>query len=167
MVLLWFLNSLSNFEVLCHFSVFLYPIPFQSQKGTFMIVTPFTYQQCLHPVGMTDLWLFMWKFNHDSVNLHRISTKISMEVHFNKSSMCTKVQLDQSMCLQLHFMAENAKYAKRRRNDEIITKFCSNASRDWLARFASCQDIHSVAPWLLRLHGTLPCVLIQKESLAS
>ena len=82
------------------------------------MITPSTYQvstipscslPCRHDRPLT---FFTWKIDHNSVALYQIPTKCSTEVRFDKSFMCIKFQLDQSM--HSHFMGENANCVKWR-----------------------------------------------------
>ena len=81
---------------------------------------------------------FKWKIDHNSINLYRIPPKIGTEMHFSKPFMCIKFQLDWSM--RLRFIGEmwNVQNEWRlRKNEEIISKFYSFVSRDWLPLFTS------------------------------
>ena len=65
-------------------------------------------------MDVTDLQPYsMKKISHNSVNVHRIPTKVHTEMHLNEPFTYTKFQLDQSTCL--HFMADFVKYVKRRK----------------------------------------------------
>ena len=82
------------------------------------------------PVGVTDLWPFMRKIDHNSINLKLIPTEIGMKMHFNYCFMCTKFWLDRGMGLQV--MAENAKCAKWEKNKKKTKKLVWNFARSYL-----------------------------------
>ena len=60
------------------------------------MVTPSTYQlflQGIYPVGMTDLRpYFTHIIGHNSVNVHRIPTKVGTEIRLNEPFKCAKFQ---------------------------------------------------------------------------
>ena len=64
------------------------------------MVTPSTYQFSTHsskgfiyPVGVTDLRpYFMQTISHNSVNVHRIPTKVGTEIRLNEPFKCAKLQ---------------------------------------------------------------------------
>ena len=65
-------------------------------------------------MGVTDLRPYFTQIiGHNSVNVHRIPTKLGTEIRFNEPFKCTKFQLDWST--NSRFMADFAKCAKRRR----------------------------------------------------
>ena len=68
------------------------------------------FDQVVYPVGITDLRPFLHK--KSIITLYCISTKIGTVMYFNGPFMCTKFQLDKSMCL--HFVTENAKGKKEK-----------------------------------------------------
>ena len=116
----------------------------------------------VYPVGgLTDLQpFFTRKIDYNSVTLDR-----GTELHFHQPFTCTKFQLDRSMHSQ--FMAENAKYAIRRRKllfkviffltkqsetrrtmkrrNYFKTLLRSLVSRDWLARLPQILYVDSKA----------------------
>ena len=62
-------------------------------------------------MGVTDLRpYFMRIIDHNSVNVHRIPTKVGTEIRLNESFNCVKFQPDWSM--HSCFMADFAKCAK-------------------------------------------------------
>ena len=69
-------------------------------------------------MGVTDLRPYFTKIiGHNSVNVHRIPTKLGTEIRLNEPFTCTKFQSDWST--DSRFMADFAKCAKRsRRNEE-------------------------------------------------
>jgi len=77
----------------------------------------------------------MQKIDHNFVKLYRIPTKIGTEMHFNKPFMCIKCQLNLNM---IHVLwakmqsEQNEVEEYEKKNEEIISKFCSLVSRDWL-----------------------------------
>ena len=71
------------------------------QKGTPTMVTPYTKQfsflQGVYPVGVTDLRPYFTRIiDHNSVNVHRIPTKVGTEIRLNEPFKCVKVQPDWS-----------------------------------------------------------------------
>ena len=94
----------------------------------------------VYPVGVTDLRPYFTQIiGHNSVNVHRIPTKVGTQIRLNEPFKCAKFQPDPNM--HSCFMVDFAKCAKwrssRRKNEEIKTKFCSLVSRKWLERFSS------------------------------
>ena len=89
-------------------------IPFKPQKGTPTMVIPSTYQFSTHSskgFGVTDLRpYFAHIIGHNSVNVHRIPTKVVTEIRLNEPFKCAKFQPDWST--HLCFMADFAKCAK-------------------------------------------------------
>ena len=90
---------------------------------------------------MTDLRPYFTQIiGHNSVNVHRIPTKVGTEIRLNEPFKCAKFQPDPST--NSCFMADFAKCAKLRsieeeKNEEIKTKLCSLVSRKWKERFSS------------------------------
>ena len=79
--------------VLCHISMAFNWIPFKPQKGTPTIVTPSTvyiaifssFLQAVYPLGVTDLQpYFTQLIGHNSVNVHRIPTKLGTKIRLNE-----------------------------------------------------------------------------------
>ena len=65
-------------------------------------------------MGVTDFRPYFTQIiGHNSVNVHRISTKRGTEIHLNEPFMCAKFQPDWST--HSCFMADFAKCAKRSR----------------------------------------------------
>jgi len=130
------LHNFDTGKVLCYISVVFYLIHFKPQRQSYngySIYIPSFIQLLLvvYPVGMTDLRpFFTQKINHNSVNLNHIPTTFGTEMRFNEPFMCTKFQLNRSMCSQV--MAKNAKCAKGQRKNKIILKFCLLVSWGWL-----------------------------------
>ena len=72
-----------------------------------------SFLQAVYPVGVTDLRPnFTQIIGHNSVNVHRVPTKLGTEIPLNEPFTCAKFQPDWSM--HLCFMANFAKCAKRR-----------------------------------------------------
>ena len=106
--------------VLCHISMAFTWIPLKPQKrhsynshsiyiAIFSLLHPGIY-----PVGMTDCRpYFMRIIGYNSVNSHRIPTKLGTENFCNKPFKCTKFLTDWST--HLCFMANFVKCAKRSR----------------------------------------------------
>ena len=78
------------------------------------------------------------------MNIHRIPTKLGTEIHLNEPFKCTKLQPDWST--HSCFMADCAKCAKRRKNEEKKTKLWPLVSRKWLERFSS--NLECALPYL-------------------
>ena len=82
------------------------------------MVAPSTYQFStdsstgfIYPVGMTDLRPYFTQIiGHNSVNVHRIPTKVGMEIRLSEPFKCAKFQPDPST--HSCFMADFAKCAK-------------------------------------------------------
>ena len=88
------------------------PIPFKPQKGTPTMVAPSTYQLSTDSskgftlYGVTDLRLYFTQIiGHNSVNFHRIPTKIGTEIRLNKPFTCAKFQPNPSThsCFKANF----------------------------------------------------------------
>ena len=88
-------------------------------------------------MGVTDLRLYFTQIiGHNSVNVHRIPTKVCTEIRLNEPFKCANFQSDWSM--HSCFMADFAKCAKRsRKKRRKKTKLWPLVSRKWLERFSS------------------------------
>ena len=89
-------------------------------------------------MGVTDLRHYYTQIiGHNSMNVHRILTKLGNEIRLNEPFKCAKVQPNWSM--HSYFMADCAKYAKRsrRKNKEKNPKLWPLVSRKWLEQFSS------------------------------
>ena len=72
-----------------------------------------SFLQAVYPVGVTDLRPYFTQIiSHNSVNVHRIPTKLGTAIRRNEPFKCAKVQPDWST--NLCFMAGFAKCAKKR-----------------------------------------------------
>ena len=92
-----------------------------------------SFLQVVYPVGVTDLRPYFTQIiGHNSVNVHRIPTKLGTEIRLNEPLKCAKFQPYPSK--HLCFIADFAKCAKRRRKK---TKLWPLVSRKWLGRFPS------------------------------
>ena len=88
---------------------------------------------------MTDLRpYFMQIIGHNSVNVHRIPTKVGTQIRLNEPFKCANFQPDPSThsCFMANF-ANVRNEEVEEKNEEIKTKFCSLVSRKWLERFSS------------------------------
>ena len=88
---------------------------------------------------MTDLRPYFTQIiGHNSVNVHRIPTKVGTEIRLNEPLKCAKFQPDPSThsCFMADF-ANVRNEVEEEKNEEIKTKFCSLVSRKWLERFSS------------------------------
>ena len=80
-----------------------------------------SFLQAVYPVGVTDLRpYFMQIIGHNSVNVHRIPTKLGTEIRLNEPFKCANVQPDWST--HSCFMADFEKCAKRRRKKKTKKK---------------------------------------------
>ena len=93
------------------------PILFKPQKGTPTMVASSTYQfstdsyNGVYPVGVTDLRPYFTQIiGNNSVNVHRIPTKVGTEIRLNEPFKCAKFQPNPST--HSCFMANFAKCAK-------------------------------------------------------
>ena len=89
---------------------------------------------------MTDLRPYFTQIiGHNSVNVHRIPTKVGTQIRLNKPFKCAKVQSDPSTnsCFMADFANVRNEEVEEEENEEIKTKFCSLVSRKWLERFSS------------------------------
>ena len=70
-----------------------------------------SFRQGVYPVGVTDLRSYFTQIiGHNSVNVHRIPTKVGTEIRLNEPFKCAKFQLYWSM--HSCFMVDFAKCAK-------------------------------------------------------
>ena len=92
-------------------------------------------------MGVTDLRPYFTQIiGHNSVNVHRIPTKLGTEIHLNEPFKCAKFQPDWSTHSSL--ISDFAKCAKRRsieeeKNEEKNPKLWLLVSRKWLELFSS------------------------------
>ena len=87
-------------------------------------------------MGVTDIRPYFTKIiGHNSLNVHRIPTKLGTVIRFNEPFKCTKFQPDWST--NSRFMADFAKWAKRRKNEENKPNVWPLVSWKWLQRFSS------------------------------
>ena len=71
-----------------------------------------SFLRAVYPVGVTNLRPYFTQIiGHNSVNVHRIPTKLGTEIRLNESLTCAKLQPDWST--HSCFMANFAKCAKR------------------------------------------------------
>ena len=110
-----------------------------SYDGYSIYITTFnSFLQGVYPVGVTDLQpYFMHIIGHNSVNFHRIPTKVGTEIRLNEFK-CAKFQPYPST--HSCFMADLRSMRnedEEEKNEEIKTKFCSLISRKWLYRLSS------------------------------
>ena len=118
------------------------PIPFKPQKALlrWLLHLHINFQlipQRVYPVGVTDLRPYFTQIiGHNSVNVHRIPTKVGTQIRLNEPFKCAKFQPDSST--HSCFMADFANVRNEKKKiEEIKTKFCSLVSRKWLERFSS------------------------------
>ena len=136
-------------------------IPFKPQKRhsydsySIYIAIFSSFLQEVYPVGVTDLRpYFTQLIGHNSVNVHRIPTKLGTEIRLNEPFKCAKLQPDWST--NSCFMADFAKCAKRRRKKRRKKpKLWPIVSRKWMERFSSKLECG-----LLYLAGTSVATLV-------
>ena len=82
----------------------------------------------VYPVSVTDLRpYFMQIIGHNSVNIHRVPTKLGTEIRLNEPLKCAKLQPNWST--HSCFMADFAKCAKRSRRKKYEKKHLTLATR--------------------------------------
>ena len=90
-------------------------------------------------MGVSDLRPYFTQIiGHNSVNVHRIPTKLDTEIRLNEPFKCAKFQPNPSM--HSCFIADSAKCAKRsrrRKKRRKKPKLWPLVSRKWLERFSS------------------------------
>ena len=89
---------------------------------------------------MTDLRPYFTQIiGHNSVNVHRIPTKVGTQIRLNEPFKCAKFQPNPSThsCFMADFANVRNEEVEEEKNEEIKTKFCSLVSRKWLERFSS------------------------------
>ena len=87
-------------------------------------------------MGVTDLRPYSTQIiGHNSVNVHRIPTKLGTEIRFNEPFKCAKFQPDPST--HSCFIAKCAKRSEEEKNEEKKPKLWPLVSRKWLERFSS------------------------------
>ena len=94
----------------------------------------------IYPVGVTDLRSYFRRIiDHNSVNVHRIPTKVCTEFRLNEPFTCATFQPDRSThsCFMADLRSVRNEEVEEEKNEEIKTKFCSLVSRKWLERCSS------------------------------
>ena len=91
---------------------------------------------------MTDLRPYFTQIiGNNSVNVHRIPTKVGTQIRLNEPFKCAKFQPDPSThsCFMADFanVRNEEEVEEEEKNEEIKTKLCSLVSRKWLERFSS------------------------------
>ena len=91
---------------------------------------------------MTDLRPYFTPIiGNNSVNVHRIPTKVGTQIRLNEPFKCAKFQPNPSThsCFTADFanVRNEEEVEEEEKNEEIKTKFCSLVSRKWLERFSS------------------------------
>ena len=95
-----------------------------------------SFLQGVYPVVVTDLRpYFTHIIGHNSVNVHRIPTKVGTEIRLNEPFKCAnfspiRVRIRVLWQILRSVRNEEEKY------EEIKTKCCSLVSRKWLDRFS-------------------------------
>ena len=88
---------------------------------------------------MTDLRPYFTQIiSHNSVNVHRIPTKVGTEIGLNEPFKCANFQPDPSThsCFMVILRSVRNEEVEEK-NEEIKTNFCSLVSRKWLERLSS------------------------------
>ena len=89
-------------------------------------------------MGVTDLRPYFTQIiGHNSVNVHRIPTKLGTEIRLNEPFKCAKLQPDWST--NSCFMADLQSVRKEveEKNEEKKPKLWPIVSRKWMERFSS------------------------------
>ena len=89
---------------------------------------------------MTDLRPYFTQIiGHNSVNVHRIPTKVGTQIRLNEPFKCAKFQPDPSTnsCFMADFANVRNEEVEEEKNEEIKMKFCSLVSWKWLERVSS------------------------------
>ena len=72
-------------------------------------------------MGVTEVRHYFTQIvGHNSMNVHRIPTKLGTEICLNEPIKYSKFQLDRSTCL--HFMADFVKCVKRSRRKILVVR---------------------------------------------
>ena len=90
------------------------------------------FQLILYPVGVTDLRPYFTQIiGHNSVNVHRIPTKVGTEIRLNEPfTIRARIHV-------LWRILRNVRNEEVEKNKENKMKFCSLVSRKWLEQFSS------------------------------
>ena len=102
-------------------------------------------------MGMTDLRPYFTRIiTHNSVNVHRIPTKLGTEIRCNESFKCAKFQLDWSMhsCSMTDF-AQCAKRSRRKNEERKNQNFGRSYLRNDWGDFLQILYVGSPTAWAL------------------
>ena len=92
----------------------------------------------VHPVGVTDLRPYFTQIiGHNSVNVHRIPTKLGTEIRLNEPFKCTKFQPIGAHIRVLLRILQGVRKEVEEKNEEKKPKVWPLVSRKWLKRFSS------------------------------
>ena len=90
---------------------------------------------------MTDLRPYFTQIiGHNSVNVHRIPTKVGTGIRLNelfKVPYFSPIRARIRVLWRILRSVRNEEEVEEEKNEEIKTKFCSLVSRKWLERFSS------------------------------
>ena len=91
---------------------------------------------------MTDLRPYFTQIiGHNSVNVHRIPTKVGIQIRLNEPLSVPIVSPIRARIRVLWRILRSVRneevVVEEEKNEEIKTKFCSLVSRKWLERFSS------------------------------
>ena len=86
-------------------------------------------------MGVTDLRPYFTQIiGHNSVNVHRIPTKLGTEIRLNESFKCAKFQACIRVLLRI---LQSVRKEVEEKNEEKKPKLWQLVSRKWLERFSS------------------------------
>ena len=88
---------------------------------------------------MTDLRPYFTQIiGHNSVNVHRITTKVGTEIRLNEAFKCANFSPIQARIRVLWRILRSVRNEdEEEKNEEIKMKFCLLVSWKWLERFSS------------------------------
>ena len=121
------------------------------------MVTPSTYQflKGVYPVGVTDLRPYFTQIiGHNSVNVHRIPTKVGTEIRLNEPFKCVKnfspIRARIRVLWWILRSVRNEEVEEEKKYEEIKTKLCSLVSRNGWSDFLQIWCVDSPS-WPARL----------------
>ena len=99
---------------------------------------------------MTDFRPYFTQIiGHNSVNVHRIPTKVGTEIRLNEPFKCAKFSPIRARIRVLWRILRSVRNEEEK-YEEIKPKFCSLVSRKWLSDFLPIWYVHS-PNWAARL----------------
>ena len=95
-----------------------------------------SFLQGVYPVGVTDLRPYFTQIiSHNSVNVHRIPSKVGTEIRLNEPFKPNFSPIVACICV-LRRILQSVRNEEDK-NEENKMKFCSLVSRKWLEGFSS------------------------------